>query len=237
MIQLNNQPHSEFYVPGALNDGSNTDIAVRLIAAQDAERSRVAREIHDDLGQKVLLMSLELWQLGEKLKGPETLRRHFRNLQHQIDEISTDVHRMAHKLHPATLDHVGLVAAIKSLCREISASGKLRVQFSHHGSLAKLSKDVNLCVFRIAQETLRNCIKHSNAETARVMLTNTGNEIRFTVTDEGRGFDMNRKTMERGLGFTSMRERLRVVGGTMSIDSSPSKGTQIEASIPLEGEK
>jgi signal transduction histidine kinase len=236
MIQLNNQPYTEVFVPNAPDEAVLRDVAVRLIAAQEDERKRVARELHDDLGQKIALLSLELGQLGQKIKEPEMLRHHCKNLQNQIEEISTDMHRLAYKLHPAKLDHVGLLPAIKGLCVEITDSGKLNVEFGHQGSFAKLPKEVTLCVFRIVQEALRNCMKHSDASVVRVVLANTSNAVRLSVTDHGRGFVMNRRTMERGLGFTSMRERLRIVRGTMSINSSPSHGTRIEVSIPLNGD-
>jgi signal transduction histidine kinase len=236
MIQLNNQAYTEVFIPNAPDEVVLRDVAVRLIAAYEDERKRVAREIHDDLGQKIALLSLELGQIGQKIKEPELLRYHCQNLQNQIEEISTDVHRLAYKLHPAKLDHVGLLPAIKGLCTEITDSGKLNVEFRHRGSFARLSKEVTLCVFRIVQEALRNCMKHSGARVARAVLVNTGGVVRLSVMDEGRGFVMNRRTMESGLGFTSIRERLRIVGGTMSVNSSPSHGTRIEVSIPLDGD-
>jgi len=236
MIQLTNQLYSEFPVSNVQREAALRDAAVRLIAAQECERSRLAREIHDDLGQKIAMLSMELWRLGAQIEGPEPLRRHCQNLQHQIQEISTDVSRLAYKLHPAMLANVGLLAAMKTLCHEITASGKLRVEFYHQGSFSDLPKEVTLCIFRIAQEALRNCMKHSDAESAEAMLLNTGKEVRLSVLDEGRGFDMNRKTVGQGLGFTSMQERLRIVDGKMKINSRPSHGTRIEVSIPLSGE-
>ena len=236
MIQLDNQPYSDFFMPHTQNEEVLREAAVRLIAALEDERSRVAREIHDDLGQKIALLSMELCQFGQKIKDQEPLRRACQNLQNQVQEISTDVNRLAYKLHPAMLDNVGLLAAMKSLCLEITASGKLSVEFYHQGSFSELPKDVSLCIFRIAQEALRNCMKHSDAEFAEAVLLNTGKEVRLSVLDEGRGFDMNRKTVGQGLGFTSMRERLRIVGGTMKINSRPSHGTRIEVSVPLSGD-
>jgi signal transduction histidine kinase len=236
MIQLENQPYTDFFVTNGEREAALKDAAVRLIAAQEDERSRLAREIHDDLGQKIALLSMELCQFGQKVMDQEPLRRACLNLQAQVQEISTDVNRLAYKLHPAMLDNLGLLAAMKSLCHEITASGKLRAEIYHQGSFAELPKDVTLCIFRIAQEALRNCMKHSDAELAEAVLLNTGKEVRLSVSDEGRGFDMNRKTVGQGLGFTSMRERLRIVGGKMKINSRPSRGTRIEVSIPLSGD-
>ena len=235
MIQLN-QSYSDVDLPMTGNDVSLKDVAVQLIAAQEEERSRVAREIHDDLGQKIALLSLELGQLGQKIKNSESLRQQCQNLQHQIEEISTDVHRLVYQLHPAKLYHVGLVPAIKALCFDLNESGPMRIEFRHEGAFAKLPKDVSLCVFRIAQEALRNAVKHSEAKLVRVLLVNTAKEVRMLIADEGHGFVMNRKTLTRGLGFTSMRERLRIVGGTLSIRSKPSHGTRVDVSIPLNAE-
>jgi len=233
MSQLIKQLYCEFPVSNARREEALMDAAVRLIAVQEDERSRLAREIHDDLGQKIAMLSVELWRLGEKIKGPAPLRRHCQDLQHQVQQISTDVNRLAYRLHPAMLENVGLLAAMKSLCHEITESGKLLVEFYHQGSFAAIPKDVILCTFRIAQEALRNCMKHSGAEVAEAVLINNGKEIRLSISDEGRGFAMNRKTEEQGLGLTSMRERLRIVGGKMKINSRPSHGTRIEVSIPL----
>ena len=234
MIQLN-QPYRKFSVQETPNDAVLRDVAIRLITAQEEERSRVAREIHDDLGQKLALLSLNLGRLREELDGSVAVSRSFRNLQDQIEEISTDVHRLAYKLHPARLENLGLVAAIRGLCYELTASGTLSVRFNHKGSFAKLPKELTLCLFRIVQEALRNVVKHSGAESARVFLVNTGEEVRLSISDEGCGFDAGATASEHGLGFTSMRERSRIVGGEICVKSMPSCGTVIEVSIPLAG--
>lgn len=209
------------------------DVALRLINAQEQERSRMAREIHDDLGQKLALLSLELGQLGQRIEGSVSAHQHFQKLQHQIEEISTDVHRLAYKLHPAKLDHIGLVAAMRSLCYELTASGRLHVEFHHKGAFSKLPKELTLCLFRIAQEALRNATIHSGAADARVFLINTGSEVLLSISDDGCGFDLNGAESEHGLGLTSMRERSQIVGGTILINSTPSAGTVIEVSVPL----
>jgi signal transduction histidine kinase len=232
MIQLEHS-HRGVQVPFTEGEANLREMAVRVIAAKEEERSRVAREIHDDLGQKIALLSLELGQLGQKLKASEPVRRQFQHLQHQIEAISTDVHRLVYKLHPAKLADIGLVPAIKGLCFDLNESGSMRIEFRHEGSFAKLSKEVSLCVFRTTQEALRNCVKHSGADFVRVLLVNTGTDIKMLIADEGQGFVMNRKNLKRGLGFTSMRERLRIVGGTVSVNSRPSHGTKLEISIPL----
>ena len=234
MIQLNT-PYRDFLVTDEQSDAALREVAIRLITAQEEERSRMAREIHDDLGQKLALLSLELGQLGQQIEDSETARLQFQNLQHQIEEISTDVHRLAYKLHPAKLDHVGLVAAIRSLCYELTATRKMHVEFHHKGALGKLPKELTLCLFRVTQEALRNSAVHSGAASARVFLINTGSQVRLSISDDGRGFDLNGPACESGLGLTSMRERALIVGGTLVIRSTRTSGTVVEVSAPLNG--
>ena len=232
MIQLN-RPYRPFIVPDAhYRESVPRDISIRLINAQEEERSRVARELHDDVSQKMALLSLELEQLRQAVECPHDLRRQFQSVQDRVLEISTDIHRLSHKLHPSKLDHLGLAAAVRGLCRDFDAAGKLKVEFHQEGDLSKLPKDVKLCVFRIAQEALRNCSRHSEAGSACVVLVRTGSELRLSVSDDGQGFDMRSGAIRRGLGFTSMRERVRIIGGCIAIRSKPGHGTFIEVSIP-----
>jgi PAS domain S-box-containing protein len=212
------------------------NLSGRLINAQEEERKRIARELHDDLNQRMALLSIELAQLGDKIQKPRNLRPLIESLQTKAQEISLDIHRLSYRLHPSKLDHLGLAAAVESLCEELSKSGKLKIEFHQKGFPAAISIDVRLCVFRIAQESLRNCIKHSSALRARVVLEKTEGAVRLSVSDDGRGFDTESDAMKKGLGFTSMRERLRLVGGRLRILSRPAKGTRIEISAPLTGE-
>ncbi len=215
-----------------LNQAALMDLSGRLINAQEEERRRVARELHDDLNQRMALLSMDMEQLGQ-IEKPFDLHRQLESLQIQVKEIAADIHRLSYKLHPSQLDHLGLAAAVRSLCQELSAKGKLKVELQQNGSLADLPKDVALCVFRIAQEALRNCERHSGAGTARVMLEITSEEILLSVSDIGCGFEVDSEAMKKGLGFTSMRERLRIVGGEMQVRSQPMHGTVIEVSVPL----
>lgn len=211
------------------------DLGSRLIVAQEEERKRVARELHDDLSQRLAVLLIELEQLGQKPQVSQTYRKRLQKLTLQAHEISRDIHRLAYKLHPSKLDHLGLAAAVKSLCEEMSfgQSGKPKVHFHQSGLPADLPKDITLCLFRIAQEVLRNCVKHSGAELVQVVLTKTDRAIRLAISDNGRGFDTRSDVMEKGLGFISMQERLRLVGGEIKIYSRPRSGTRIEASVPL----
>ncbi len=207
----------------------------RLIAAQEEERKRIARELHDDLNQRMAVLSIELDQLSQKTRKSIGLQKRLHEMQLQAQEIASDIHRLSYKLHPSKLDHLGLAAAVKSLCEELTLTqnGNLRVHFHQSSVPADLPKDVTLCLFRIVQETLRNSVKHSAADCVQVVLTKTFNAIRLSISDNGCGFDTSSDLMDKGLGFISMHERLRLVGGEIKISSQPLRGTKIEVVIPL----
>lgn len=207
----------------------------RLINAQEEERKRIARELHDDLNQRMALLSIELEQLGQRIQKPRNLRSLVQNLQTRAKEISAEIHRLSYRLHPSKLDHLGLAAAVASLCEELSQGRGLKIEFRQKGLPAAVPKDVSLCVFRIAQESLRNSIRHSGARRARVVLEKAEGALRLSVSDDGCGFDAESDALKRGLGFTSIKERLRLVGGEARIYSRPAAGTRIEISVPLAG--
>jgi PAS domain S-box-containing protein len=210
------------------------DLSGLLISAQEEERRRVARELHDDLNQRMALLSIELEQLGQKISAEESaLRQNVVDLRLRAQEISTAIHRLSYQLHPSQLDHLGLDTALKSFCEEFSRVHGLRIEFHRSGFPIPIPKDVTLCIFRIAQESLRNVIKHSGAESARVVLEVDETAVGLTVSDGGNGFDLDANRTRRGLGLISMSERLRLVGGELSIDSQPLQGTAIRVSVPL----
>ena len=207
----------------------------RLIRAQEDERSRIARELHDDLNQRLAIMGIELDQLRKKMPRDQTdsIARAER-LSTMAQEISLEVHRLSHRLHPSKLDHLGLAAALESLCREMSDHQDITIEFHQDGFPALLSQDITLCIFRIAQETLRNVIKHSGAGAVRVTLRKTFQAIHLRVSDNGCGFDYDSPKITKGLGLISMRERLRLVGGEISIRSQTGRGTRIDVLVPLD---
>jgi len=211
------------------------DLSGRLITAQEEERSRVARELHDDLNQRMALLSVELEQLSQRLPASQSnLRLSVNNLWERAQEISSEIHRVAYQLHPSKLDHLGLVAAIKSHCLELAAYHEIKIAFEEKGCSGFIPKDVTLCLFRIVQESFRNVIKHSGAREASVSLLGTPHVIHLSVSDTGRGFAVDSLESKKGLGLISMRERLRLVGGVISIHST-SRGTKIEVSVPVAG--
>jgi len=205
----------------------------RLITAQEEERKRLARELHDDLNQRIALMSIELEQLGQiASKAGGGFNTRLQNLQRRAQEISTDIHRMSYELHPSKLDHLGLVPALRSFCRELSTGRGIRVDFTYDGFPADLSPDKTLCIFRVAQEALQNAAKHSGARRINIHLANSPESIELEVSDRGCGFEISSKEANGGLGFTSIRERIRAVDGQIQIISTPGKGTRISVSIP-----
>jgi PAS domain S-box-containing protein len=220
------------------NEEALKHLGSRLIAAQEEERKRIARELHDDLNQRMAVLSIELDQLSQKNRNSLALQKRLHKMQLQAQEISSDIHRLSYKLHPSKLDHLGLIAAVKSLCDELTLTqnGKLRVHFHQSKVPADLPKDVTLCLFRIVQETLRNSVKHSSADAVQVVFTKTYNSIRLSISDNGCGFDTGSDLMDKGLGFISMHERLRLVGGEIKICSRPLHGTRIDVVIPLNSE-
>jgi signal transduction histidine kinase len=162
------------------------------------------------------------------------LCENLREIIKQIAELSTGIHRMSHDLHPSKLAHLGLVAALRSLCVELSERYGLKIEFTHSDVPANLPKDISLCLYRIVQESLNNVVRHSGAREAQVELRGAEQEIGLRISDSGSGFDVESARSKKGLGLISMRERLRLIGGTISIDSQISKGTKIVARVPLE---
>ena len=213
------------------------ELGGRLIQAQEEERKRVARELHDDLSQKMALLSIELDYVSRHATMPEAeLRAKMQDLMAAAEDISEDLHRISHQLHPSKLDHLGLVKATKNFAAEFAAHYDLKISVHENGLPTRLPGDESLCAFRIIQEALRNVAKHSGAREAAVSLEKEDQMLRVRVCDSGHGFDTLSDEITNGLGFIGMRERLRSVGGKLSIYSEPMLGTRIEAFIPLKDE-
>ena len=210
------------------------DLGGHLINAQEDERRRIARELHDDLSQGVALLAVRLDMIARDAKSSESvLAERISELSSRTDELSTRVYRIAHELHPANLEHLGLVASLGSLCKELEDQHGLSIEYVHDRVPGKIAADVALCLFRIAQEALRNVDKHSGVRRAHIELRGDNDAFRLRISDSGIGFDVESVRREGGLGLVSMRERLRLVGGQLAIDSGPTLGTSIEASVPL----
>lgn len=208
------------------------ELSGRLINAHEEERTRIARELHDDFSQRLALQGIGLGQLWKNLpKSDVEGRAKIEELLKRIREISSDMHSLSHQLHSSKLEHVGLVSALTGLCEEMRSRYKIQIEFSERGVSSEIPKDVALCLFRITQEALGNVVKHSQAKQAQAELFGTNDAIRLRIVDAGVGFDPDlRRT---GIGLISMRERLRLVGGTLSIMSAPMRGTEILVQVPL----
>jgi signal transduction histidine kinase len=203
----------------------------RLITAQEDERSRIARELHDDVCQRLALLALEAEMMapraGERVEeGREAAGR----LAQQTRTISSDVHRIAHELHPAILDQLGLVPALRHFAEDLARSQGLRIDVAARDWPGDVPRDVELAFYRVAQEALQNVAKHSGAGEARVALEAAFGELSIRVSDTGRGFESS-STRGARLGLASMTERLRQVGGRLVVDSLPGKGTTVTGVI------
>ncbi len=206
-------------------------VSGRLIQSQEDERTRIARELHDDVGQRLALLSLDLHSLGSSPGDPDEVQRRTAELAGQVTELSGDVQSVAYNLHPAQLEHLGLGPAVESLCRELITGYGLRIELDLH-ELPELPDNVALYLYRITQEALQNVFKHSGAIEARVELWEDEDEIILRISDTGSGFDPAVPN-NNGLGLVSMRERLRLIGGHISIESSPGAGTRLEVQVPI----
>jgi signal transduction histidine kinase len=211
------------------------DVNGLLIRAQEDERRRIARELHDDVNQRVALFAIELAQLAEGIpSGRSAVRLRLLELRTRAEEVSVALHRLSHQLHPSTLDHLGLVAAVRGYCEETARWHGLEIDLACGDMPAVVRKDAALCLFRIVQEAIRNVIRHSGAARACVALWEEGGRLRLTVSDAGVGFDANAIDAKRGLGIVSMCERVRLVGGEIDIRSTPGRGTCVDVRLPTE---
>jgi PAS domain S-box-containing protein len=205
----------------------------RLIEAHELERTRVAKELHDDLNQRMALLQIGLGQFEQDVPG---LSPHARDQLHNIAQVATKVssslHIISQQLHPSRLDILGLVASIDALCKEVSDQHKLRIKFVHRAVPRELPKDVTLCLFRIAEEALQNIVQHSGSADAAVELSGHDDRLELSISDSGAGFNLASAKLATGLGLISMQERLRLVGGHLSIESDPAHGTRIRVRIP-----
>jgi len=209
------------------------DLAGRLIAAQEVERKRIARDLHDDLSQKLALLNLDIDQLSgsSRVISGDAVRR-LEQISRRTREIGRAVHDLSHELHPSILEIVGLGAATEGLCREISSQRGLDITFEHAGVPADVPAPVALCLFRVVQEAVHNIVKHSGAKKASVRVSGDGGQLRLEIADVGRGFSLT-DTEPAGLGIVSMRERVNYLGGEISIITAPGQGTRIEVRIPI----
>jgi two-component system sensor histidine kinase UhpB len=212
------------------------ELAGRLITAQEAERSRIARELHDDLSQRLAAISMGLSALKRHTQqgdGQKDLAR----LQRGAIELAAEVRSLSHELHPGILRHAGLAAALKATCRELDGRNGLAVTFAAppagDDGVPQLPQNVTICLYRVAQEALRNIARHARATRAAVILRPDHDALNLVVCDDGCGFDAAAARSSPGVGLASMEERVRLVHGSIEIDTHPGRGTELRVSVPL----
>jgi PAS domain S-box-containing protein len=215
-----------------LADAALASVSGKLIEAQEQERRRIARELHDDIGQRLALLSIELAQLQQSPSNPSEFGGRIGKLRMQTSEIAADVQSLSHELHSSRLQYLGLAAALKGFCQEFSEQQKVEVDFQTHDLPTSLSPDISLCFFRVLQEALHNAAKHSGVRQFEVRLWGGLEEIHLTISDSGVGFERDEAKASQGLGLISMQERLKLLKGTLSIESRLQHGTTIHASVP-----
>jgi len=208
-------------------------LAAKLLHAQEEERRRIAREMHDDWTQRLALLGIDLTKLEKHLGAPESALPLLRMMQEQLVSLSEDVHALSRQLHPSILDDLGLVEALRSECASFSRREGIAVVYRPKEVPASLPKDVALCVYRVAQEALRNLAKHAAVNEAWVSLIASGPELLLRVQDKGVGFDPAAGHSKPGFGLSSMEERVRLISATLSVTSAPGRGTTVEVCVPL----
>jgi signal transduction histidine kinase len=209
------------------------DLAANLLNAQEQERRRIAREMHDDWTQRLAVLGIEVAKLEEHVGPSEAPSGLFEAIRGELVSLSEDVHGLSRQLHPAILDDLGLVEALRSECASFSRREDLAVNYVPQAAPQDIPVETALCAYRIAQESLRNVAKHSGSEEASVSLVVIGGELVLQIRDQGVGFDPTTNHNRPGLGLSSMEERVNLVQGKLSITSAPGEGTTVELRLPL----
>jgi PAS domain S-box-containing protein len=200
-------------------------LAGRLLTAHEDERRRLARELHDDLTQRLARLAIDAGRMENAAAAPEGMRL----LREGLVRLSDDVHALSYRLHPSVLDDLGLVEALKAECDRVARRGELRVDVEASAVPGTLPAEASLCLFRVAQEALSNAVRHAQASAVTVRLARSGKGLQLAVSDNGRGFDKDRPRDRASLGVASMRERVRLLQGELDIESTPGRGTTVVA--------
>lgn len=209
-------------------------VSQRLIQAQEQERSRLARELHDNINQKLAMLAVTLQGVKTGLPASAAeLGRQIGEAHEQLVAVGNEIQALSHRLHSPKLGLLGLTATASSFCREFSDQQKVEIDFQSESVSKELPQEIALCLFRVLQEALQNAAKHSGSRHFQVALMGGANEIELIVHDSGVGFEPEEATKGRGLGLTSMKERLNMVDGQLSVDSKLQRGTTIRARVPL----
>jgi len=217
-------------------EGVLADISRMLIGAQEQERARIARELQDDINQRLALVTIGIEQARQDLIGasPSEVEHRLRELKQQVSRMSADIHAMAHELHSSNLKYLGFVPAVRKLTKELAQRHGMQIEIKNEGVPGTLPAEISLCLFRVVQEALHNAARHSGTKRVEVRLRKIKDQIQLTLADSGNGFDITAKASGQGMGLASMRERIRLVKGKIVIQSEQGVGTCIQASVPLQ---
>lgn len=207
-------------------------LSSRLISAQDEERSRIARELHDDVSQKLALVGIELEQLLQSESLNAAFRSKVLDMKTKTLELASTLHNLSREIHPSNLSRLGFRIALQGLSRDMKQRG-LTVHLACHDIPSSLPPDVSLCLFRIAQEALNNVLTHSGVKEAQLEAVGDSGGVRLSIVDNGNGFDPQDKEFQAGLGLLSMKERIRLVGGEFSLRRRSQGGMEVTARVPL----
>ena len=204
-------------------------LAGRLLTAHEDERRHLARELHDDLTQRLARLAIDVGRLEQ---GDPADRATLGAMRGELVRMSEDVHALSYRLHPSVLDDLGLVEALRAECDRVARHRALRVVVDARDMPRALTPDAALCLYRVAQEAMSNAARHACANAINVTLSSSGNGVRLAVSDDGGGFDTELPREDASLGLASMRERVRVLHGQLDIDSAPGRGTTVVAWVP-----
>jgi len=222
IMEMRRRKKSDFAIKG---------LSGRLINAGEEERKRIARELHDDIGQRLSLLSMELDGLGRDLPANQAARESLSQSLQQVNEIVTDVHNLSHHLHSSKLQMLGLQVALREVCQQMARQHEIEIQLTADNIPSPLPEDLALCFYRVAQEALNNSVKHSGSASAELKVAVRDGTLRMTIKDYGAGFDA--KVAANGLGLATMRERLKLVEGELLVNSKPGEGTEVTAQARL----
>ncbi len=204
-------------------------LADRLFTAREDERRHLARELHDDLTQRIARLAIDAGRIELDLgvnAGIATVMRQ------ELVRLSEDVHALSYRLHPTVLDDLGLLEALRTECERVARDARLSVDVEAHGVPQALPMEISLCLFRVAQEALSNAARHASASVVKVQLSPSDSGLRLAVRDDGSGFDFERSQKRASLGLASMHERVRLMHGRLDIESAPGRGTTVVAWVP-----
>jgi len=210
------------------------DLAQRLIRAQEDERTRIARDLHDEVGQQLAAVAIGLSRVAPQLPADSVAE--VSRLEEGVYQVARALRNLSHELHPGALRHLGLDVALSSHCREFAERHGVAVDFEAKGELRFIAPELALCLFRVVQEALRNVAEHAAARHVRVRLTRRRDALTLVIGDDGRGFDRDAAAAKSGLGLMSVEERVRAVGGHLAIITRPGRGTAIEVTVPVREE-